>query len=112
VKAEWKEKWIAALESGKYEQGRDRLRRNDDTFCCLGVLCDIVNVSGWFKDDDGDWQHGTPGLAGFATLTPEVRQVAGISDTEALRDHEGELARKNDCGQPFTEIAQWIRENM
>jgi hypothetical protein len=41
------ERWIAALRSGKYKQGRFNLRSTDDDYCCLGVLCDIVNPGGW-----------------------------------------------------------------
>ncbi len=37
---EIKEKWVAALESGEYQQARKCL--NDGTgFCCLGVLTDL-----------------------------------------------------------------------
>ena len=32
--------WADALESGKYKQGRGKLRRGDK-FCCLGVLCNL-----------------------------------------------------------------------
>lgn len=38
---EYKEKWVAALRSGDYKQGRGRLQ-NEDGFCCLGVLCDVA----------------------------------------------------------------------
>lgn len=34
-----KAKWVEALNSGEYKQGRNKLRV-DDSFCCLGVLCD------------------------------------------------------------------------
>lgn len=38
------EKWIAALRSGKYKQGKDRLYRVFyNSFCCLGVLEHEVN---------------------------------------------------------------------
>lgn len=36
-----KTKWIDALTNGKYQQGREVLRTPKDTFCCLGVLCDL-----------------------------------------------------------------------
>lgn len=40
-----KEKWLAALRSGRYKQGRGALAQHDDDgdmlFCCLGVLCDL-----------------------------------------------------------------------
>src|SRR3954468_10336347 len=45
VKAEW----IAALESGDYEQGQGALALVTDegkrTYCCLGVLCEVLASS-------------------------------------------------------------------
>lgn len=35
------DKWVKALRSGDYKQGRGLLCENDK-FCCLGVLCDIA----------------------------------------------------------------------
>ena len=46
-------KWVAALRSGQYKQGTYALRKKDDTYCCLGVLCDIVK-----KDLNLDWVEG------------------------------------------------------
>lgn len=34
--------WTTALRSGKYEQGRWKLRDEDNKFCCLGVLADVL----------------------------------------------------------------------
>ena len=36
-------KWVAALRSGKYQQGVGSLNRNEK-YCCLGVLADINNI--------------------------------------------------------------------
>lgn len=35
------ERWAAALRSGDYTQGYNRLRSLNDKFCCLGVLCNL-----------------------------------------------------------------------
>jgi hypothetical protein len=35
-----RDKWIEALRSGKYEQGKGKLCKNGN-YCCLGVLCEI-----------------------------------------------------------------------
>jgi hypothetical protein len=43
MNADIKEKWIAALRSGKYKQGNSYLRRGDE-YCCLGVLCDVMGM--------------------------------------------------------------------
>ena len=46
MKAEIKAQWIKALRSGKYKQGRGALRKTDNTYCCLGVLCDLAIKAG------------------------------------------------------------------
>ncbi len=46
-----KQKWITALLSDDYTQGRNCLRNNNDEFCCLGVLCDLY----WKETGDGQW---------------------------------------------------------
>ena len=52
---EIKKRWVKALRSGKYKQGFKALRIND-TYCVLGVLCDLygqdkglkwVDISGY-----------------------------------------------------------------
>lgn len=35
---EVKDKWVAALRSGDYRQGKHRLKQIDGSYCCLGVL--------------------------------------------------------------------------
>lgn len=41
----WKQKWVKALRSGKYKQGREKLKSFDSKkqprYCCLGVLGEI-----------------------------------------------------------------------
>lgn len=41
-----KAKWLKVLRSGEYSQTRGKLRGNG-RYCCLGVLCDIVDKNGW-----------------------------------------------------------------
>lgn len=46
---EVKAKWVAALRSGEYKQGRSYLHYIDEGeshFCCLGVLCDLAAKEG------------------------------------------------------------------
>lgn len=49
-----KAKWVAALRSGEYEQGIGQLRLGN-TFCCLGVLCDI-----YAKESETVWESRNP----------------------------------------------------
>jgi hypothetical protein len=49
LKADIKKRWVDALRSGEYQQGRELLVQNDvlgDRFCCLGVLCEIAVADG------------------------------------------------------------------
>jgi hypothetical protein len=41
--SELKAKWIEALRSGAYRQGRGQLKFGD-RYCCLGVLCKVMGV--------------------------------------------------------------------
>jgi len=35
-------KWIKALRSGKYKQGKGNLQSADGSYCCLGVACRVL----------------------------------------------------------------------
>lgn len=75
MNAEIKQAWLAALRSGEYEQAYGKLR-SGDSFCCLGVLCDLHAVATdntW--DEDGRY-FNEPGA-----LPPEVAEWAGLPDT-------------------------------
>jgi len=38
---EYKTKWLEALRSGRYPQGREQLMTRKGKYCCLGVLAQI-----------------------------------------------------------------------
>lgn len=108
MKATVKRLWVRALRSGKYEQGRGLLR-DGDTFCCLGVLCDLYLKEHKYSAID---LHGfylprsVRRWAGLASGNPEVRprKVAGIRhDT---------LASLNDAGRSFARIATIIEKEL
>lgn len=42
----FKKKWVAALRSKKYQQGRLYLRDEGISYCCLGVACRVAGISG------------------------------------------------------------------
>src|SRR5882762_6484724 len=54
-------RWSEALRSGKYRQGTHRLRNADDTYCCLGVACDLLAEDGilppWVIGDGDEFYH-------------------------------------------------------
>ena len=100
MNAELKAKWLAALRSGKYKQATRTLREPDsNNYCCLGVLCALAGMK-WKKDITGYYLHSQ-------TLTPPPVKKAGLGVYEA-----GELAKMNDQGKSFAEIADYIEANL
>lgn len=98
------EKWVAALRSGKYEQGKAALKTGD-RFCCLGVLCDISQVGKFDKNDCFKTESGI--RTGY--LSKEVEEWAGIK--KISHPPIFKLILMNDTGKTFTEIADNIEQN-
>lgn len=116
---EIQKKWVEALRSGKYRQGEESLWSSyqevlnyvdDDgqehweevgeTYCCLGVLCQIVDPE-WrefFYDNGMDLQT--------TDLSDPVEHESGL-DNNHVRSN---LAELNDTGYSFDQIATIIEE--
>lgn len=117
-----KEKWVENLLSGKYKQGKECLRLDNNTFCCLGVLCNL-----YIEENKKEWSINTDGIYSFESevgcLSDTVLEWAGLPTVSPLcsgifRDlvHidklETNLAEINDNGRSFDEIAEIIKENL
>lgn len=51
---EFIENWISALKSGDYKQGNQVLYNSEnDTYCCLGVGCELLDVNHELMDEIG-----------------------------------------------------------
>ena len=99
--------WIAALRSGKYEQGKGRLRTNEDKFCCLGVLCDIVDNTKWKWGGVCNRSHL---YENDIALLPSSLNKILFTDIELIRQQT--LTSMNDSGKSFKEIADYIEANL
>jgi hypothetical protein len=102
-----KQEWINALRSGRYEQGSGSLRVGD-TFCCLGVLCDLTSSGAWElrSEAPGMSQHfvWSELYVGFASIE-DVAEVLGL-DEDTANEAQSMLASCNDRGSTFEEIAE------
>lgn len=110
MKPEIKARWVEALRSGRYKQGRGALRMKDDTYCCLGVLCDLIDPEGW-----GDvgclpetpiyaWSRASEELA-YDYLPEDLRDEVGLDEED-----QSNLTCMNDDGTSFGEIADYIEK--
>lgn len=110
-----KKRWIAALRSGKYKQGRKRLcsiKNGKSKYCCLGVLTDIEYDGYWYYDKLEGWHIKVPHKEGdypeSDQLVPELAEKCALS----LENVE-ELIWMNDNERcSFKEIANWIQKNL
>lgn len=105
---ELKTRWVAALRSGEYQQGRAVLRQNSQ-FCCLGVLCDLVDNTRWRRTDASEivYTYAIDEYPHTAMPPAEVYAAAGLSD-----DDGSTLADANDNGKSFEFIADYIEEHL
>lgn len=122
--ADIKHAWVAALRSGQYIQGHNRLKyvirdTGVTEHCCLGVLCDIYVC----QHGLGYWKYAGLGSEGSISkyaltdrndvhsavdLTAGVRFWADILDSQV-----DQLIYMNDNdASTFETIANWIDANL
>ena len=102
---EIKDRWLIALRSGDYIQGTGSLKI-DDSFCCLGVLCDILQ-----KDLNTYWDDDS--FENTSDLLPEiVWKYAELPDSDPGIDGTRTLSSCNDFRRnSFEEIADLIEKH-
>lgn len=126
-----KQRWVSALESGLYPQTKHVLR-DDNGFCCLGVLCDLYlkeRKKGWLAitalpaDSNDEIECYTLPSSGSQceVLPTKVAEWAGFTDDFSELDgaicpwiarngKQVTLSDLNDQDYSFEEIAQIIKE--
>lgn len=118
MNAELKAKWVEALRSGKYQQGRAVLRNAEDQMCCLGVLLDVDAPDGWSScvtNIPGEIAHRLHERGSYSGDFLHVDYRKSIGLTAEMEDGETiahRLAAMNDEGQSFAQIADFIEQNI
>lgn len=102
-----KDKWIAALRSGKYEQTDGSLRAGSvagrECFCCLGVLADVMGANWRENEIDGCQLEASD----ESLLSDEAAEKFGLT-----YKNQEVLAKMNDQGCAFPIIADYIEKNL
>jgi hypothetical protein len=107
-----KQKWIDALRSGKYTQGRYALeivdKQNKVTGnCCLGVLCRVAGIEPVYEVDA--WGQMQALFYGHTETLPEDFQIKlGLTNNQ----QDNLVGLNDDEGYSFLEIADYIEENV
>lgn len=126
---EIKAQWLAALRSGEYRQGKHVLHNVDEnTYCCLGVLCDLAVKAAATVADETVYNGTITGEAtkfgqpdenacadGVTVLPYAVMEWAGISSENPWTSEAGEseLAQLNDdYDYKFPQLADVIERDL
>lgn len=97
---DFKQRWVAALRSGEYKQGNFELyNQYTGLFCCLGVAGCVAGASLKAMDLSGVLDSRISSeipapLIGFNELTYELTHL------------------NDGLGKSFSEIADWIEQNL
>lgn len=103
---ELKQLWVQALRSGKYQQGHGCLRTVNNTFCCLGVLADVINPDIWKLSDNLSYHWSIEPINCKWNSMWLMRYPISI-------ELQQKLAELNDTqGYDFQQIADWIEVNL
>ena len=105
MKPEIKTKWVEALRSGEYQQGKYKLIENEK-YCCLGVLSNL-----FAKEKGCDFP-----IEPFEVLRFDVVDWSGIDRTNPslyFEDGHQSLTSLNDfVNLNFKELADLIEEQL
>lgn len=113
-----KAKWIKALLSGDYKQGRACLKNKKGEYCCLGVLADVCGLLGRTNQFDTEKASVKDGLLS-TSLFHFAEENGFLNNIEHSKNVECLLAEMNDGDKvegrkPFTfkQIAAWIKKTL
>lgn len=79
-----KTKWLKALRSGKYKQ-TTRFLKDENGYCCLGVLCDLHRLSKVNKRArwiDSEYNPGISSESTDSVLPKSVMRWSGLKEEE------------------------------
>lgn len=116
------EKWIKALRSGDYKQGRGHLKTKDG-YCCIGVACEIMNVANAFSDLKQRFYFYFSGDNIEGRVLPNFRHDISpcywyTFTFGSYAPPQERLVNMNDsggCGEPvydFNDIADYIEDHL
>lgn len=111
-----KNKWIKALRSGDYKQGRFNLylpgpNKTKGTYCCLGVLGAIYGISSRSLNSEGDYSkeyNPNSHKAAIKCKLPKM-MLESVDDNKFLKKLVDMNDNKNNS---FIQIAKYIEKNL
>jgi hypothetical protein len=104
MKKEIADQWVAALRSGKYAKGFHALRTINEKYCCLGVLCKVLDLPSQVREGYHSYADNSGSLAKEICDLVEIKSEWGRIDSLGC-----DLSALNDTyGLTFSQIADLI----
>lgn len=107
MKADLKAKWLEALRSGKYEQGRGALL-DGGKYCCLGVLCEVAGLKITRFNHIEDDQYAS-------TSYQKLSEILGVDTGFLTSRNDGETGYGGELiiePHTFEALANYIEANI
>lgn len=98
-----KNRWLDALRSGNYQKCELTMRDQNDCFCALGVLADVVAPNDWVKNEYG-WNN-----KGFDPY--DGNNYRNKFNPWYVSDENDGTSNDIDPST-FDQVADWIEENL
>ena len=110
-------KWLEALESGEFKQGKNYLKQivdGEPHYCCLGIGCQLLKL------EEVKPESGSDDIVAFvdskvesntSTAGERLMKVLKIRDAVGSMTNNSSLASMNDNNVSFKDIAKFCREN-
>ncbi len=106
---EFATKWLAALRSGEYEQGKNFLFKNGK-YCCVGVAGAICGISEQLMYDKSFFSNFTFGEKLNTLTIPNILKGSHsnsfVSNLTTMND-----GLTSEGTKTFKEIADWVEQN-
>lgn len=121
--AEVRERWVAALRSGKYRRGTAHLHYKENgrsKFCCLGVLCDVLVKAGMeikvarrgdimmYDGDSGTLPDSVVKASGLANDIGELTKPVEFKQRGEMTETDELTVVNDEAGWSFRKIADLI----
>ena len=113
MKAELKQRWVRALRSRKYKQGRGALRKKTPdgfTYCCMGVLADLIAPDSWENPEPNGKCHSNWANDMEEFDLDRLREIGldPMEQCDLIAMNDGEESKP----VGFRRIADWIEKNV
>jgi hypothetical protein len=109
---EFKEKWVEALRSGKYTQGRNKMLGPNGEMCCLTVACIVAGHTVEEIKENKDYSYPGTEHENHFTVNDSFPPMLLVKGNHNIDSLGFKLAVMNDTGKTFKEIADYIEENL